>query len=86
MKKDLYIVDVDMLVEMMKNIHNYCDNKAYCYYCPFFIKSDEQREYMEEIGVGHGIDSCCQLCLLGNELKYHPSAWDMENIEWLLKQ
>ena len=82
MKKDLYIVDVDMLVEMMKNIANYCDNKANCYYCPFFIKDEEQREYMQE----NGIDGCCQLRALGHELKYSPSAWDMENIEWLLNQ
>ena len=82
MKKDLYIVDVDMLVEMMKNISNYCDNKANCYYCPFFIKDEEQREYMQE----NGIEGCCQLRALGHELKYSPSAWDMENIEWLMKQ
>ena len=82
MKKDLYIVDVDMLVEMMKNISNYCDNKVNCYYCPFFIKDEEQREYMQE----NGIEGCCQLRALGHELKYSPSAWDMENIEWLLKQ
>ena len=82
MKKDLYIVDVDMLVEMMKNISNYCDNKANCYYCPFFIKDEEQREYMKE----NGIEGCCQLRALGHELKYSPSAWDMENIEWLLNQ
>ena len=49
MKKDLYIVD--MLVEMMKNISNYCNNKANCYDCPFFIKDEEQRKLMQELGI-----------------------------------
>lgn len=82
MKKDLYIVDVDMLVEMMKNVANYCDNKANCYDCPFFIKYEEQYKEMDELGITWR----CQLKSLGHELKYSPSAWDMENIEWLLKQ
>lgn len=80
MKKDLYVLDTQALVEMLKNIREYCLCTR-CTSCPFYMRDIEQI-----IELGHDIECNCQLKNIASELKYLPSSWDMEEIEWLLKQ
>ena len=69
-------VTVEDIMKTLNYLQKYClvldDCRQCCFYCNCSDEDDAKRE--------------CQLKKLFSELDYYPTGWDLEEIEWLLKQ
>ena len=63
-------VEVKDIMQVLNNLKNNCAKYERCTGCPFFLIPDKG----------------CQLFRLFSELDTTPCSWDLERIEWLLKQ
>ena len=66
-------VEIKDIMKLLSNIQKYCVNNIGCKGCPFYLGND-------------GGCTQCQLKRLFLELGCYPTGWDLEEIEWLLKQ
>ena len=63
-------VEVKDIMQVLNNLKNNCAKYERCTGCPFFLIPDKG----------------CQLFRLFSELGTTPCSWDLERIEWLMKQ
>ena len=68
-------VEVKDIMKVLNHIQNYClevdDCRKCCFYCKCSDEDDAKR--------------VCQLKKLFSELDWYPTAWDLEEIECILK-
>lgn len=73
-KKASYIMSLNTVLNTLSNISSFCEHHC-CSECPFHIIDRSNEDIVK-----------CQMKAVFLELGCSPSAWDMEEIAWLLNQ